>query len=45
MSVLSPWKHAGPCASPKGTLPYPYLPNGELNAVLGMEDLLKGVWW
>ena len=33
--VISSWKYAGACASPKGTLTYSYLPKGELNAVLG----------
>ena len=33
MPVMSSWKYAGACASPKGTLTYSYLPNGELNAV------------
>ena len=41
MPVMSSWKYAGACASPKGTLTYSYLPNGELNAVLGMEDYLE----
>ena len=44
MQVMSFWKYAGACASPKGTLTYPYLPNGELNAIFGMEDLSKGIW-
>ena len=42
---MSSWKYAGACESPKGTLTYSYLPNGELNAVLGMEDLSRGIWW
>ena len=45
MPVKSLGKYAGACASPKGTLTYSYLPNGELNAVLGMEDLSRGIWW
>ena len=45
MPVMSSWKYAGACASPKGTLTYSYLPNGELNAIVGMEDLSKGIWW
>ena len=28
----------------KVTLTYSYLPNSELNAVLGMEDLSRGIW-
>ena len=43
--VISSWKFAGACASLKGTLMYSYLPNGELNAVLGIEDLCRGIWW
>ena len=43
MPVISSWKYAGACASPKGTLTYLYLPNGELNAVLGMKDLSSGI--
>ena len=39
---MSSWKYAGACASPKSTLTYSYLPNGEVNAVLGMEDLSRG---
>ena len=45
MPVISSWKYAGACASLKGTVTYSYLPNGELNAVLGMEDLSRGIWW
>ena len=45
MPVMSSWKYARACASPKGTLMYSYLPNGELNTVLGMEELSKGIWW
>ena len=40
MPVMSSWKYAGACASQEGTLTYSYLPNVELNAILGMEDLL-----
>ena len=43
--VISSCKYAGACASPKGTLMYLYFPNGEVNAVLGIEDLSKGIWW
>ena len=43
MPVMSSVKYAGACASPKGTLMYSYLPNGELNAVFGMEVLSKGI--
>ena len=42
--VISSWKHAGACMSPKGTLMYMYSPNGEVNAVLGIEDSYKGIW-
>ena len=45
MPVISSWKYAGAYASLKGTLTYLYLPNGELNAILGMEDLSRGIWW
>ena len=45
MAVMSSWKYAGACASPKGTLTYLYLPTCELNATSGMEDLPKGIWW
>ena len=43
--VISSWKFAGACASPKGTLIYLYFPNGEVNAVLGIEDSSRGIWW
>ena len=43
--VINSWKYAGAFASPKGTLAYSYFPNGELNAVFGMEDLSRGIWW
>ena len=36
--VISSWKYAGACASPKGTLTYSYLPNSDVNAVLGIES-------
>ena len=42
--VISCWKYAGACTSPKSTLMYSYLPNGELNTVLGIEDLSTGIW-
>ena len=45
MPVMSSWKYAGAHASPKGTLTYSYLPNCELNAILGMKDLSKGIWY
>ena len=32
--VISSWKYAGACASPKGTMMYLYTPNGEMKAVL-----------
>ena len=43
MPVISSWKYAGACESLKGTLTYSYLPNGELNAVFGVEDLSRGI--
>ena len=43
--VISSWKYAGVCMSPKGTLMYLYFPNGEVNAVLGIEDSSKRIWW
>ena len=43
--VLSSWKYAGACVSPKGTLMYSCFSNGEVNAVLGIEDSSKGIWW
>ena len=43
--VISSWKYAGACMSPKGTLMYSYFPNGEVNAVLGIEDSSKGIQW
>ena len=43
--VISSRKYAGACASPKGNLMYLYFPNGEVNAVLGIEDSSKGIWW
>ena len=33
------------CMIPKGTLMYLYFPNGEVNAVLGIEDSSKRIWW
>ena len=42
---MSPWKYAGACASPKDTLIYLYFANGEVNAVLSIEDSSKGLWW
>ena len=42
---MSSWKNAGAHVSPKGTLIYLYFPNGEVNAVLGIEDLSTGIWW
>ena len=41
--VINFWKYAEACASPKGTLTYSYLPNGELNVVLGIEDFSRGI--
>ena len=43
--VISSWKYAGACASPKGTLMYLYFPNSEAKAVLGMDASSKGIWW
>ena len=42
---MSSWKYASACVSPKGTLMYSYFSEGEVNAVLGIEDLSKGIWW
>ena len=42
---MSSWKYAGTFVSPKGTLMYSYFPNGEVIAVLGIEDSSKGLWW
>ena len=41
---MSSWKYASACASPKGTLIYLYFPNGKVHAVLGIEDVFKGIW-
>ena len=41
--VISSWKYAGACASPKGTLMYSYFQNGEVKAVLGMDASSKGI--
>ena len=43
--VISSWKYAGACASPKGTLTYSYLPNGDVNAVFGIESAVSPIWW
>ena len=43
--VISSWKYAGVCASPKGTLTYSYLPNGDVNAVFGIESAISLIWW
>ena len=43
--VISSLKYADACMSPKGTLMCLYFPNGEVNAVLGIEDSSKGIWW
>ena len=43
--VISSWKYAGACASPKGTLMYLYFQNGDVNAVSGIEDSSEGIWW
>ena len=32
-SVISSWKYAGACTSPKGILMYSYFPNGEVKDV------------
>ena len=42
--VISSWKYAGACASPKGTLTYSYLPNGDVNAVLGIESVVSPIY-
>ena len=31
--------------SPKGTFMYLYFLNGEVNAVLGIDDSSNGMWW
>ena len=31
--------------SPKGTFMYLYFPNGEVNAILGIDDSSNGIWW
>ena len=43
--VIISWKYAGTWANLKGTLTYSYFPKGELNAVLGIKALSKGIWW
>ena len=43
--VISLWKYAGACVSPKGTLMYLYLPNGEVRTVLGMDASSQEIWW
>ena len=43
--VISSLKYAGACTSPKGTLMYSYFPNGEVNAVIGIEYSSRGIWW
>ena len=44
-SVTSCWKYVGACMSPKGTFMYSYFPNGEVNAVFGIDDSSNGIWW
>ena len=44
MPVMCSWKYASACVSPKGTLIYSYFPKGDVKAVLGIEDLSKGIW-
>ena len=41
--VMSSWKYTGACASSKGTFMYSYFPNGEVNAVLGIDDSSNGM--
>ena len=43
--IISSWKYAGACVSPKGILVYMYFPNGEVKAVLGMDASSKGISW
>ena len=43
--VMSFWKQAGACVSPKGTCMHSYFLNGEMNAVLGIDDSSNGMWW
>ena len=45
MSVMSSWKYAGACMSPKGTFMYAYFPKGKVNAFLGIDDSSNGMWW
>ena len=45
LSVISSWKYAGACASLKGTLTYSYLPNSDVNNVLGIESVVSLIWW
>ena len=42
---MSSWKCAGTCTKPNGTFTYSNFLKGELNAVLGIEGLSKGMWW
>ena len=42
--VMNFWKYAGACGSLKGTLMYSYFPNGDLKAVLGVDDSSNRMW-
>ena len=41
--VINSLKYAGACASLNGTFIYSYFLKGELNAILGIDDLSKGM--
>ena len=41
---MSFWKYAGACLSPQDILMYSYFPNGEVKAVLGIDDSSNGMW-
>ena len=41
--VISSWKYDGAWASPNRTFTYSNFPKGELNAVLGIDGLSKGM--
>ena len=45
MPVMSCWKYAGACPSPKGTFIYSYFQNNEVYAVLGIDDSSSRIWW
>ena len=41
--VINSWKYAGACARSNGTFIYSYFLKGELKAVLGVDDLSRGM--